>query len=212
MFTINIYVRFALIALCLVGGIILAFAYGFWYAFPFLLAGVILLAGYILLGTVQSAGQMMQDLNTIEDESQRLALASEVENRLALTIKPDWLFTTNRAYYNMIKGTLASLQKDSDAAATYLSKAQDIGLSSDNEKAMIELQMANIAVTKNNWNKAQIHLKKLKGLNVTEPMIKEQIQLFEKGMKNRGAVKAARRQGMNPQMRPGGKRRRPKMR
>lgn len=213
MFVINIYLRFALIALCLIGGGILAVVYGLLYAFPFLMAGLILLAGYFLLGTVQSAGQMMQDLNTVQDEGQRLALANEVEKQLDLTIKPEWLFSTNKAYYNMIKGTLASMRRDSDAAASFLSKAQDIGLSSDNEKAMIELQMANIAITKNKWAQAQIHLKKLKSLNVTEATIKEQIQVFEKGMKNRGSVKAARRNGMNPmQMRPGGKRRRPKMR
>ena len=55
-------------------------------------------------------------------------------------------------------------------------------------------------------------MKQLKALNVTEPTIKDQIKQFEKGMKNRGAVKAARRQGMNPMQRTGGKRRRPKMR
>ncbi len=202
MFTINIYVRFALIALFLVGGVILAFAYGFWYAFPFLLAGVILLVGYFLLGTVQSAAQMIQDQNF-----------EEAEKRLDLTFKPEWLFSTNRAYYNMVKGTLAAFKKDTDSAATYFTKAQDIGLSSDNETAMLELQMANIAASKNKWQQAQIHMKKLKRLSVTEPQIKEQIQQMEKAMKSRGAVKAARQQGINPmQMRPGGKRRRPKMR
>jgi len=202
MFTINIYVRFALIALSLIGGTILAFAYGFWYAFPFLLVGVILIVGYFLLGTVQSAAQMVQEQNFVE-----------AEKRLDLTIKPEWLFTTNRAYYNMLKGTLAAFKKDTDSAATYFTKAQEIGLSSDNETAMLELQMANIAASKNKWPQAKVHLKKLKDLNVTEPQIKEQIQQMEKAMKQRGVAKAAGRQGINPmQMRPGGKRRRPKMR
>lgn len=202
MFTINIYLRFALIALSLVGGTILAFVYGFWYAFPFLLAGLILLVGYFLLGTIQSAGQLLQEQKLVE-----------AEERLDLTIKPEWLFSTHKAYYNMIKGTIAGIKKDTDTAASYFQKAQTIGLSSDNETAMVEMQMASIAVSKNKWQQAQMHMKKLKGLNVTEPQIKEQIQEMEKQMKNRGAVKAARRQGINPmQMRPGGKRRRPKMR
>ena len=202
MFTINIYLRFALIALCLVGGTILAFAYGFWYAFPFLLAGVILLAGYILLGTVQSAAQLLQEQKF-----------EEAEQRLGLTIKPEWLFTTNRAYYNMLKGTLAGANKDMDSAASYFSEAQSIGLGSDNETAMVELQMANIAASKGKWQQAQVHLKKLKSLKVTEPQIKEQVQQMEKAMKNRGAAKAAGRAGINPMtMKPGGKRRRPRMR
>ena len=45
MFSINIYLRFALVALCLIGGTVLAFQFGFWYAFPFLLVGVFLLVG-----------------------------------------------------------------------------------------------------------------------------------------------------------------------
>ena len=202
MFTINIYVRFALIALFLIGGTILAFAVSFWYALPFLLAGLILLGGYFLLGTVQSAAQMVQEQNFVG-----------AEERLDLTINPEWLFSTNRAYYNMLRGTLASFKKDTDSAASYFTKAQEIGLGSDNETAMVELQMANIAASKNKWPQAKVHLMKLKELNVTEPQVKEQIQQMEKAMKQRGVAKAAGRQGINPnQMRPGGKRRRPKMR
>ena len=39
MFTINIYLRFALIGLGIIGGSLLWSAYGFWYGFPFLLVG-----------------------------------------------------------------------------------------------------------------------------------------------------------------------------
>ena len=202
MFVINIYLRFALIALCLVGGTILTFAYGFWYAFPFLLTGIILLVGYFLLGTVQSASQLLQEQKY-----------EEAAQRLDLTIKPEWLFTTNKAYYNMLRGTIASMNKDMDGAASYFSQAEDIGVSSDNEKAMLALQMANIAATKNKWQQAQIHMKKLKGLNITEPQLKQQVQQFQKALKQRGVAKAAGRSGVNPRvMNPGGKRRRPKMR
>ncbi len=202
MFTINIYVRFALIAACLLGGTLLTFIYGFLYALPFLLTGIILLVGYFLLGTVQSAAQLVQDQDY-----------EGAEKRLDLIWKPEWLFTTNRAYYNMIKGTLATFKKDNESASEYYAKAQDIGLGSDNETAMIELQMANMAATKNKWQQAQLHLNKLKGLSITEPQLKEQVKQFEKAMKNRGVAKAAGRAGINPmRMNPGGKRRRPKMR
>ena len=68
MLTINIYLRFALIAVSIIGGVILAFAFGFWYAFPFFLAALTLIVGYVLLGTVQSAAQFMQatDLEATE--------------------------------------------------------------------------------------------------------------------------------------------------
>ena len=43
MFKINIYVKFALIAIFLLGGIILGFMYGFGYSWIMILIGVILL-------------------------------------------------------------------------------------------------------------------------------------------------------------------------
>ena len=110
MFTINIYLRFALIGVFLVGGMILAFAFGFWYAFPFLLAGIILLAGYIAFGTIQSAGQMLQ-----------MQQFDEAEERLNLTIKPDWLYKTNRAFFYILKGSLAMNRKDQDGAGCHRS-------------------------------------------------------------------------------------------
>lgn len=202
MFTINIYTKLALTAVTLLGGIGLVIAYGFWYGFPFLLVGIGLLASYIILGTVQSAAQLMQE-----------SKFDEAEQRLNMTLKPEWLYSANHAYYNMIKGTIAASRKDNVTAEKFFTKAQSIGVPSDNETAMLELQLANIAATKNKWNQAKLHYKKLKGLKVTEPQLKEQIQQFEKALKQRGAIKAAGRAGMNPmQMNPGGKRRRPKMR
>jgi len=203
MFTINIYLRFALIALMLGGGLILAFAYGFWYSFPFLLTGILLLIGYIFLGTVQSTAQLVQEMKF-----------AEAEKRLALTLKPEWLYKTNRAFYFLIQGTLASQRKDNDAAEMWLTKAKEIELPSDNEKAMVELQLANIQATKNKWNAAKIHLSALKKLKVTEPQLKEQIKQFDKAMSNRGQMKHLRQGGGRrggATMGTGGKRRRPKM-
>ena len=63
MFSINIYLKLALIALCLVGGVLLAIFQGFWYAFPILLIGILLLASYLLLGTIQSAAKFIQTMD-----------------------------------------------------------------------------------------------------------------------------------------------------
>ena len=78
MFSINIKLKFALIALFLVGGILLAIFQGFWYALPFILVGIGLLASYIMLGTVQSAAQLVQEMKF-----------EEAEERLNLTWKPE---------------------------------------------------------------------------------------------------------------------------
>lgn len=204
MFSINIYLRFALIAITILGGIALSVAFGFWYGFPFMLVGLILLAGYFALGTVQSAAIIMQS-GDLEG----------AENRLALTLFPNWLYVTNRAYYYMIKGSIAIAQKKNDEGEQYLKIAQSIKVPTDNEKAMIELQLASINANKGKWREAEYHYRKLKELKITEQAIKEQMKEFDKAFQNRGQIKAATRMGGGQMMvRPGSKskRKRPKMR
>ncbi len=199
MFTINIYLRFVLMALTLGGGILLAFIFGFWYSFPLILVGIILLVGYILLGTVQSSAMMMQNTDLLG-----------AEKRLNLTFKPAWLYKANRAYYYMIKGGIAMQFKRNEEAEILLNKAQETGLPSDNERAMVFMQLANLAAVKNNLTGAQKLMRQAKQQKVTEPQIKEQINEFEKALKNQGAMKKLRHRHRGAIMQPGGKRRRPR--
>ena len=203
MFSINIYLRFALIGVTLVGGIILSILVNFWYALPFLIVGLFLLVGYIFLGTVQSSAALLQsgDLEA-------------TEKRLSLTFNPKWLYATNRAYYYMLKGSIALGRKEMEEGEKYLKMAQEIEIPTDNEKAILEIQLANINASKGKWKQAQIHFRNAKQLNVSETMIKDQIKQFEKVLQNRGQMKAAGRMGGNKGagvMRAGGKRRRPRM-
>lgn len=202
MFSINIYLKFALIALFLGGGIILSFSISLWYAIPLILIGLGFLASYIFLGTVQSAAQIMQDGDF-----------DACEARLNLTFNPKWLYVTNRAFYYIIKGSLALNRKDNEKAEELFQTARQMKLPSDNERAMVLMQLANMAIMKNNWNQAQAYFRDIKKLNVTEAMLKDQLAQFEKGMNQRGQVKSSAR--LSQQMggfRPGGKRKRPKIR
>lgn len=178
MFTINIYLRFALIALCLIGGTAMIFGLGFWYAFPFLLIGIVLLVGYVLLGTVQSTAAMVQTMDF-----------DGAEKRLALTYFPNLLYKTNRAFYCMIKGTLAQQRGDDNETEVWLNKAQEMELPTDNENAMVLVQLANLYAKKNQWNKTKAIMSKVKKLKVTEPQLKEQVKQFEKAVTNRGQMK-----------------------
>jgi tetratricopeptide (TPR) repeat protein len=204
MFSINIYLRFALIVVCLVGGIFLSVYLGFWYAFPFLLAGVALLVGYIMLGTVQSAAAILQDGTNFLG----------AEKRLNLTLTPKLLYVTNRAYYYLLRGTIAQGLNQLDEADEWLAKAQKLKLPTDNEKAAVQLQLAGVAAQRNRWNQVKIYLKAFKELYVTEPSLKEQAKQFEQAVKNQGQMKAAQRMGMMPKggmpLKPSGKRKRPK--
>ena len=205
MLKINIYLKFALIGLFLGGGIVCAFLVSFWWALPLILIGLGFLASYILLGTVQSAAEMIQNQDFVGAEKQ-----------LKLTWKPQFLYAANRAYYYMLKGTIALQNRNTEEGEKWLRKAQEVKVPTDNEKAMIELQLANIAASKNKWQQAHNHIRKAKQLNITEPTIKEQFKYLEKVFASRGNQKAAMSMGKEgmKMMRQGGKgkRRRPKMR
>ncbi len=194
-----------MIILGFVSGLILSLTMGFWYSFPFWLLGVVMLASYIFLGTVQSAAQLIQDGDF-----------ESADRRLRLTKFPRVLYITNRAFYYIMKGTLSSQAGDQKEAEDFFNIALGLKLPSDNEKAMVLMQLANIKATKNNWTAANNYFKQAKKLNVTQSDIKGQLDYFEKAMtNNKGQMKAARsmgKQGMQ-MMRggAGGKRKRPKM-
>jgi hypothetical protein len=133
------------------------------------------------------------------------------EQRLNLTFRPKWLYVTNRAFFYLIKGSIALNNKDNDAAEAWFSEAKELDLPSDNERAMVILQLANINAMKNKWKAAQLQFKDIKKLKVTEGQLKEQIAQFDQALKQRGQMKHTARGGQKGMM-PGGKRRRPKMR
>jgi len=207
MFTINIYLKFALIAATLGLAFLFMFLEGFGpgYYIPFLIIGLILLASYIFLGTVGSAAQMVQQMDF-----------DGAEKRLGLTLKPELLYVTNRAFYYILKGSIFANRQDNNAAEELFEKALALKLPSDNEKAMVLLQLANINGSKNKWTAAKKYFRDAEKLKVTEPQIKEQIEMFKKAINNSGQMKAGGmrggKRGTN-MMQPGSrKRRRPKMR
>ncbi len=201
MFTINIYLKWALIALFLGGGIILSFMVSFWYAIPLIIIGIIFLASYIFLGTIQSAAVMMQKMDF-----------DACEKRLALTLKPNWLYVTNRAYYFLIKGSISMQRNNSDEAEEWFQRAKNLKLPSDNEKAMILIQMINIHLTKNRYTQANNAYRELKKLNLSSDMFKDQIKMLDDVMKQQGRMKMSGQMDQRMMFRPGGKRKMPRMR
>lgn len=198
MFTLNYNLSLAIIAIGILGGLTMMFTLGFWYGFPFLLIGLGFAASYILLGTVQSAAQLVEKMKF-----------REAEERLRWTLKPEWLYVTNRAFYFIMKGSIAANLNRPDDAEMYFERAKDLKLPSDNERALIYLQLANIKANQGKWTQAKSYFHQVKKFNVTENMLKEQIKQFEKALGQSGnAVHLRTGQAIQP----GGKRRRPKMR
>ncbi len=201
MFTINIYVKFALIAIGFILGILLISMYGFWYGFPFLFMGIIMLASYLMLGTIQSAGKFVE-----------MGDFAAADKRLNLTATPKLLYVTNRAVYYIMKGSIAAGQNNSKVAEEYFQTALSIKLPSDDEKAMVLLQLANLNANKQKWTQARNYYKEAKKLKVTQQQIKDQIAMFDRALGNQGQMKAARSMGKGGygMMQRSGKRRRPK--
>jgi hypothetical protein len=205
MFTINIYLRFALIAVGILGGIGLWAGFGFWYGFPFLLVGIILLAGYLLLGTIMSTNALISQMRL-----------EEAEQRLKMTYFPGALMMGYKGVYYMTMGGIKMQQRDFKAAEDWVLQALAAGLPTDNERGAAYMLLASIEGSRKNIKGVQMHMAQIKKLNITEPNLKEQIKELETQLKQAG-------QTMNPAMmammggrggfRPGGsKRRSPKMR
>ena len=156
-----------------------------------------------MLGTIVSASGMVQ--------AQQF---EQAEKRLNLTLSPKLLYPTNRAYYYILQGSFAVNKKDNTQGEELFSKALEIKLPSDNEKAMILLQLANINASKSKWTKAKKYYNDAKKLDITEKSLKEQLKEFNKVFANKGAMSRAGAMGNKGQgmMQGGGKRRRPKMR
>ena len=204
MFSINVKLKLALTVLLIGCGIWWIAAFGFWYGFFFLLIGIGLLVSYIMLGTIQTSAQLLQ-----------LEQFDAAEKRLAWTWKPNWLYKTNRAMFYILKGGLAMNRQNFNEAEEYFKTAESIDLPTDDEKAMVQLQLASINAQKNKWNAAKRYYMNLKKLKVTQPQIKAQIAQFDMAFKNRGQLKHQQgggRRGQQVMQLGKSKRRSPKMR
>lgn len=203
MFVIPPYIRFALIGVFLLGGIALWASLGIWYGIFFVITALLLFVGYVFLGTVAPAAKAIQ----VQD-------FDGAEKLLGLTLKPEWLYSTNRAFYYMMKGNIAISRKDLDQAEGWLRKAEAIDIPTPTERATLHFQLAQIEYQRKNFTAAKKYLKKAKEANVKIPQIREQIELMDQAMKQTGQIKAAQRMGKegHAMLGRGGKRRQPKRR
>lgn len=103
-------------------------------------------------------------------------------------------------------------QNKTEEAEQLFSKAQSLKLPSDNEKAMILIQMINIHIQKNKWTQATNAHRELKALNLTTDIFKDQIKMIDEAIKQQGKVKMMHTMDQRSMFRPGGKRRMPRMR
>lgn len=173
MFIIPIRLRFILIAVLLIGGIIVSFLpYGLAWSWLLLIPGIILLVGYFLFGTIPSASQLLQE-----------GKLNEAEARLKQTYKPEWLLKMNRGTYYFILGAIELQRKNFDAAEAQMNTALELGLPSNDFTVQVYLFLSQIAASKNKMTQARNHLREAKSLNSADPTVLSAIKQVETELK-----------------------------
>jgi len=94
------------------------------------------------------------------------------------------LVKKQQGYYNYLNGLMVS-QTNINEAEKYFRKAEKLGLSMSADMAMVKLNLAGIAMTKNRKREAELLLTEAKKLD-KHNMLTEQIQLMKQQMKKAG--------------------------
>ncbi|MBT8263607.1 MAG: DUF2892 domain-containing protein [Bacteroidia bacterium] len=94
------------------------------------------------------------------------------------------LVTKQQGYYNYLNGLMVS-QTNMNDAEKYFKKAEKLGLSMSTDMAMVKLNLAGIAMTKNRKREAEMLLREAKKLD-KQNMLDEQIKMMKQQMKRAG--------------------------
>ena len=94
------------------------------------------------------------------------------------------LVTKQQGYYNYLNGLMVS-QTNMNEAEKYFKKAEKLGLSMSTDMAMVKLNLAGIAMTKNRKREAEMLLTEAKKLD-KQNMLDEQIKMMKQQMKRAG--------------------------
>ncbi len=100
------------------------------------------------------------------------------------------LVRKQQGYYNYLKGLMLS-QTNLSAAEKHLKKAVEFGLSMDQDMAMVKLNLAGIAMSKNRKMEAEKLLAEAKKLD-KQGMLKDQIKMMKDQMKKGPQVQMRR--------------------
>lgn len=145
---------------------------GLGYSFIFWLIFIVFLVGYFLLGTLSAASKQLN----IED-------IDGAERILGYTRFPNLMLKMNQAYFHLLKGMIALKRGDNKNGEELLQKSYDIGLPTDNDKAMVLLNLANMNYSKRKFSAASTQLRQIKELQVKEPSLMMKVAELEQALK-----------------------------
>ena len=136
-----------------------------------LLAGGLFIYGYFKYGTVYAAFQQIKKDNVKKAEE----LISKIKN-------PDKLTKGHKGYYYFTTGIIALEKKEFEKSHSDLTQALDIGLRTENDKSIVLLNLANIELLREDYNKAIEYIKKVMLLKL-KPLVESETNRIEKEIK-----------------------------
>lgn len=151
---------------------LLTFTAGFAWSWFFLVIMIILVIRYFILGSVGAAARKLQ---TQDFEG--------AEKMLGYTWKPELLQFGMFAMYHFLKGTISMSRKEFGKSAEHMKEALKLGLPDADSQAMAYINLCGIEAQKGNKNGAKDFLEKAKKTKPTQPMILDQLDQLEKGLK-----------------------------
>lgn len=158
-------IRLALIFLFVGIGIIMHVSIGFRPAWYYYLAAAFLTATHFLFGNVWQAFSQLRKGNLLQAE---------------LMIKknkyPNMLLRSPQAYYHFTLGMVELKKEEIAPAERHLQKALDLGLRTPNDNALTALNLAHIALLKNDRKAGIAYAEKARDFQPTDLMIKENVK------------------------------------
>jgi tetratricopeptide (TPR) repeat protein len=166
-----IYLRYGLIALFLILGVVLHLQLGISQAWYLYAAAALLILSHLFLGNVWQAFSML-----------KRGKPAKAEKMLGHTWAPGLLLKSNRAYYYFTQGMLHLQREELDTARPLLEQATQLQLRYANDNALAHLNLAHIHFVQKNKTEAAQHLATAKSFEPTDLMIKDNLEKMQQAL------------------------------
>ena len=146
----NLLIKYRLwVGLVLIAfGIYVNFSASFWPSFPLYLVGVILVAGHFFFGPLRLIQTYMEDGD--------MEGAEKVLDSIQF---PNLLYKPIRSVYYTLKGNIAMMKQDFDAAEKNMKKGLDLGMPMKEAEGASMLQMGMLFMQKNDLKQAESYIR-----------------------------------------------------
>ncbi|MGB0404014.1 MAG: tetratricopeptide repeat protein [Salibacteraceae bacterium] len=100
---------------------------------------------------------------------------------LAMVNKPEEMLKSQEAYYYFLNGLVESQSKNLGGSEKYFKKALNTGLNMDHDKAMANLNLAGVAMSRRRKREAMNYLTQVKKFDKSK-MLADQVKMFKNQM------------------------------